>query len=75
MTNREYVKTQIDTLPDDMVKIVIEFVEFQQLKRREADWLAELEDKLDEAARFEENNPDAFCTHEELFSRLRSRYG
>ena len=30
MSGREYVKTQIDTLPDDVIEKVIEFISFQK---------------------------------------------
>lgn len=30
MTNREYVKTQIDTLPDGAIEKVLEFISFQK---------------------------------------------
>ena len=30
MTNREYIKTQIDTLPDGALEKVIEFITFQR---------------------------------------------
>jgi len=32
MTNREYVKTQIDTLPDNAVEVVLEFISFQKYR-------------------------------------------
>ena len=30
MTNREYIKTQIDTLPEDALEKVMEFITFQR---------------------------------------------
>jgi hypothetical protein len=30
MSNREYVKTQIDVLPEDVIEKVVEFISFQK---------------------------------------------
>jgi len=82
MSKREMLKEQFDFLPEESIEVVVEFVLFQRFKRENAVPLAdafpdmheEIERKLDEADYFAKTSSVRY-THEEVFSRLRAKYG